>query len=484
MTRRDPFETGSSSGDIGVVRRQFGFIVFVQVARFLLYLGTSVALPFFIDPASFGLLLLVSVPISLAQLFGDFGIAESLVRARTLDSELASLLFWIALGLGLVSATVVIGSVPLFEAWYETEGLFSLSVAFSVLLLLRIAGSQYRALLRRQLRLKAMNWLELGTSLVTNSATILLALLGVGVISVPIGLAAGAMCELIGFAIITWWVPGRPAKLSGAGSSLRFGVGLSVSGALLFGGVAVSNLLLGRFIPEAQLGLFERATAMTRGVIDRLQSIGSRLLYPLLSRCLHSHGETGRIGRPLLSAAFVIWTPAVVLAAVAMGPVLRSIYGSEWEDLGRMVSLLTLSFAVWLPGQVLFQSLLAHGRTRYLVLVNGARFILWCIAAAISAQLGSVLLFVVCTSALNLVMGCWNLWVIRRLVRWEKEWSALEAGFATIGAALPAGLFLLAGFLSLHLGIGLLAGVVSLAGMVVFWVRSPRSAEFRSLFAS
>ena len=93
------FDDIDVSSDMSEVRRQVGFVAAVQVVRLVLYAATNAVLPFLIPPAAFGLLVLVSVPVAVATLFGDFGIGESIVRTKKLTRELASLLFWIALGL-------------------------------------------------------------------------------------------------------------------------------------------------------------------------------------------------------------------------------------------------------------------------------------------------------------------------------------------------------------------------------------------------
>lgn len=478
------FDDIDVSSDMSEVRRQVGFVAAVQVVRLVLYAATNAVLPFLIPPAAFGLLVLVSVPVAVATLFGDFGIGESIVRTKKLTRELASLLFWIALGLALLSAGFIVGTVPLFEAWYETDGLLGISIAFSVLVLLRVLGNQYRALLRRQLRLRSMNKIELVTSISSNSATLSLAFLGVGVVSLPIGMAFGAAVDLLGCMIATAWIPGRPAPLSSGRAALRFGAGLGLSGAIHVCGIALANLLLGRYMAEDQLGLFDRAQALTRGVIERIQSIGGRVIYPLLARRHSGEGETESVGRPLFNAALATWTPAVLLVAVVIGPIVEHLYGPGWGDLGRMIAWLVAGFALWLPGLVLTQAILAHGRTRWLLAVNALQLVVRTGAAVTAILLEGMLPFAIFLAALSFGLEVWKVVWIPSMIRWKIRTGRPNAVRTGVVASLPALMFVLPTALGLPHAVGILAGIVCLALIVWSWVRSPRSAEVRSLLAS
>ncbi len=479
LNSRSPFDTVDSTGDVGSVRRQFKYVVAVQGVRFFIYSGTQALLPILIDPKSFALILMVSVPISLANLFGDFGVSEGLVRAKTLTRELASLLFWIALAIAVVAATIAIVTVPIFEAWYETTGLLSITACFAAVMVVKSAAAQYHAMLRRQLRIKAISGLEMTASVLSNGTTLTMAVLGFGVVAIPLGFLAGGLFEIVAAAFLVGWLPGRAAPLKAAKDVLKFGIGLSASGALHFGTTALVNLTLGRYIPGASLGIFERAQSLTFGVVDRIKSVSSRVFYPVLARRYADRGTTEELAVPIVKACFLLWMPPVALAAAMVIPITREIYGEEWAGLGLLMVYLLAAMGLWLPDQVVFQSLLAHGKTKYLVKLNAVGLILKASVVVVAAWQQSIALFAMLFAIVTLGLAVWNLFFIPRLIGWKRcrlMGSALGGLLFSMG---PVFLFTLLLWCALPLQASVPIAMLVLGGMLVWILRGPQATELR-----
>ena len=164
--KSSPFGEVASAGDVSLARKQIGFVVGGAVTRFFCFLLGSIVLTKLIAPDDFARLIYIGVPLSLANLFGYFGLGDGAIRLKRVDSRIASLFLWISFFAAFVSSLLFLASIPLFELWfYETE-LMDLGLAFAAVVLVQGFQGQYRALLRRQMRLKLLSTSDVVTSVI------------------------------------------------------------------------------------------------------------------------------------------------------------------------------------------------------------------------------------------------------------------------------------------------------------------------------
>ena len=216
---RDPFDGIDSSGDLVRAGRMGPFVVGSALTRFGLYAASSYLLTLLIAPEEFGRLLQVAVPVALVALFGDFGLGDGVVRLKEVDAKLSSLFLYLNLGFAMVVAALLLLIIPAFEAWFDGVYLMDLGQVMAANLVVTGVSSQYKALVRRQMRFKALSGVEVATSVSSNLIPLGLAVSGVGVIAIPLGRLGASLAELVLMVMLTRWIPGIPARLSKARST-------------------------------------------------------------------------------------------------------------------------------------------------------------------------------------------------------------------------------------------------------------------------
>jgi O-antigen/teichoic acid export membrane protein len=362
-----------------------GFVIGGAVIRFSCFLLGSIVLTKLIAPEDFARLIYIGVPLSLASLFGDFGLGEGAIRLKRVDSRIASLFLWISLSAAFVCALVFLAFIPLFELWFHGTELMDLGLAFAAVVLVQGFQGQYRALLRRQMRLKLLSTSDVVTSVIANGISVTLAFFGFGVIAIPLGRLAALVCELIIFVGATGWIPGRMAKLSETSGTLGFGFKLAASGFFHFGMSSISAFVLGRMFPEELLGYLERANTMAHGVTDRLRQVVSRVMFPLLSRSQHGPRlqfedlatSTHRILARLTILPSLLLVPFVPHAVLA-------IFGEEWVPMGSYLGWIIFGVAMAIPSWVAVMALLSAGGSGTLLKINIGIFVLRMLVLAIT----------------------------------------------------------------------------------------------------
>ncbi len=389
ILRQNPFTQIDASGDSRSASRQLPLILGCQAFRLPVFGLTAYVLTRLIEPQEFGRLLMVGVPVALVNLFGDFGLGDGVVRSKEIDAPLASFFFWTNLAVGLAASAMLIVLLPVFEEWFGGVRLFGLGLSFVVVIVLGSAIAQYRALLRRQLRLATLSLSEVGVTIAASSSSVIAAAADLGALAVPIGRGVGLVLELVFLVHLSGWLPGRISAFSRARPVLAFGWRLALSGVFHFGVTAAANLVLGRYFSTESLGLVERATELSRGVLARFDHVIRRVTYPLLARRAQADAEGGRkLASRMVRASIFVWVvPGCVLAGL-MPSLVQVLLGAEWQGLGEFLGWGWIGLSLWLPLSMATAMLLANGHSGLLVYTNAALFIFQMVIVALGVTFG------------------------------------------------------------------------------------------------
>src|SRR5262249_528516 len=132
-------------------------------------------------------------------------------------------LFWINLGASLLSGLVLAGLAPAIAWFYHNPRLLGIAFFLSATFVISGTTVQHQALLKRQMRFKAIALIDVGSMVVGILVAILMALAGFGYWSL---VASSLAVEMAGF-LLTWsisrWRPQLPSRQSGIGPLVSFG---------------------------------------------------------------------------------------------------------------------------------------------------------------------------------------------------------------------------------------------------------------------
>ena len=157
-------------------------------------------------------------------------------------------------------------------------------LVFSTAFLIAGFRVQHLALLKRQMRFKAIAIIEVGSMATGVLVGVIMALLRYGYWSL-VGLSLSA--EIAGFlltGLVSRWRPQLPTRHSGIGPLVSFGVHRTASDFIISLARGSDSLLIGRFYGPAALGLYTRAGALLIRPLELFLSPINAVFIPTLSR--------------------------------------------------------------------------------------------------------------------------------------------------------------------------------------------------------
>jgi PST family polysaccharide transporter len=314
-----------------------------QGLKFGLSLASTVILSRLLLPHDFGLLAMVTSLMNLLRIFKDAGLSAATIQEERITQAQVSNLFWVNVAVSGALSLILAGSAPIVSWFYREPQLVGITLWLAVTFLLSGSTVQHQALLRRQMRFKAIACIEVGSitaGLVTGA---LMALLGRGYWSlVGMNLAV----EGTGF-LLTWvissWRPQLPKKNSGTRPLLKFGVSMTAGSALYTFSRGTDSLLLGRYYGADAVGLYTRAMALLMRPLEQLLSPVGAVFMPTLARLRTEPERYRRVFMQVYETMALVGLPSMALLLALSRPITLFLLGPKWESAAIIFSGFTLS---------------------------------------------------------------------------------------------------------------------------------------------
>lgn len=320
------------------VRWSGGAHVLKQVLRF----GIGIVLVRLLSPEPFGVIGMAAVVTGFMSLVSNLGFGPALVQREDLREGHVTGVFWASLGLGVLLAVLAVASAPIVSGFFGEPAVEPVLASLSAVFVLGAVTAAPKSLLQRQMDFESLAKLEIPALVIGGAAAIGLAWAGAGVWSLVTRRLATPVLEA---ALVWGFVAWRP--------SLRFptqavrelaGYSLNLTGFNLVNYWArrADDLLIGRIMGSASLGLYNRAYQLMLLPISQIIGAISRVIFPALSSL---QGDLARMRRMYLRVVRVVSMiafPIMAGLAVLTDAFVIGVLGEQWTGAIRVIRILCL----------------------------------------------------------------------------------------------------------------------------------------------
>ena len=335
--------------DIGRRSRRGGAVLLgAQMVRVLGQMATLVVLARLLPPQAFGLLAMVAAIGLVLDLIKEFGLSSATIQRSDITHAQVSALFWINAGVGAVLAALLFVTAPLIADFYREPELEGIARWLALGFVASGLTVQHWALLRRQMRFKAIAGMETTADLASFAAAIALAWHGAGYWALVVQRLIPPILLLLASWAICRWRPSRPGRAAGVRALLGFGA--SVTGSQLSTAFArsVDQILIGWLWGPAVLGLYERTTRLLLVPINTINAPVYAAAMPALSRLVDDPARYRSMFCQVMQKLGLLTMPLFALAAVTADWVVDILFGPAWHQAIPLVALFSVS-ATFLP---------------------------------------------------------------------------------------------------------------------------------------
>lgn len=359
-----------------------------RYAGLLLSIVSSMVVARLLNPAEIGVFSVAMVMLSFISVLRDFGAGQYLVQEKELTTERIRATWTVQLGLGFTFALVVLAAAVPASHFYAEPRLRDIMVVLSLNFAVSPFGSLTYAWLMREMDFRSLALMRFTGSLTGACVCIGMAWQGWG----PISLAAGSLAATVANAVVAIyfrpasfpWIPG----LTDVRRVLSFGGKLSATTVINTLGNSVPELVLGKVQGMVMVGLYSRgnglASMFNRLILDATHSVAM----PLFSKASREGHDLAPIFIKATSYVTVIgWSFFGVMIVLAQ-PVMRLLYGDQWDGAVPVTRLVAAAMAIGLPVAFCSTMLMASGQMGTLLRITLCTVLQYAACVGVGAALG------------------------------------------------------------------------------------------------
>lgn len=465
------------------VRRSLAWAFSGQIIAFVVQFAGSVAIARLLSPGEIGIYAIAMAALGLIQVFTTFGIAAYIVREVELAPETLDAAFTVnavlAVGLTLALTGLSFAAGPVLGD--ARAGSVLRIVAASNLF--GILSFRPAAMLQRDMEFKLLSIITMMSGIVQTLGTVLFAALGASYRSPAYAsFLAAATSTTLTLLLGRRHISFRPAR-TGWRPITSFGLQMmSVSGVATITG-KLSDLILGRVLGVAALGLYARASNLSNMIFDNLYGTATRVIFVQLSKDYRDGGAwriTYLRGFAMITA--FMW-PLLTGLAVLSRPAVLLLYGTRWLPAAWPLSALMIAQVIGVGFGMNWELFVLRGETGRQARYEVTRLVLGVPLFALGC------LFGILTAALAKIVDATIGWVVyyphvQRLAETRSSDIPMvyrDSGALTLVAVLPSLMLMITYGWSPQVPLALVGGAVMLGVTLWFalilWLRHPLRDE-------
>lgn len=364
-----------------------------QWVKFLIQFTSIAVLARVLSPDDFGKMAMVMAVVGAATVIGDFGLSLASVQASEISENQRSNLFWINTAIGLLLTVLVFAAAPLFDRFYDVDGLSDIVRAVSVIFVLNGVTVQLRADLTRNLKFVKLTVTEIAAQGIALAVTIPLALLHYGVWSLVAQQIIVSAVLLGSSAMLLRWIPNLPTRRADMRSLLSFGTNTMLTQLVTYSSANADSVALGKLHGSTEVGVYDRAYQLFKIPIAQLATPMTRVALPVLSRITDPALYMAYLVRAQTVLCYVMLGAFAYAAAVAY-PLMDLVLGSGWDAAAPIFRILSVGGAFQALSYIYYWVFLSTGRVdmhlRYSLLGRGLMIVAVCVGA-IFGSLGTAI---------------------------------------------------------------------------------------------
>jgi PST family polysaccharide transporter len=297
-----------------------------------------------LTPAEFGLMGAAAVVIAFSQIVSRIGVGPALIQRQELEPTHLRVGVTISVTLGLLLGASVWFGAPAIAAFYRMPEVEPVLRGVAFLFPLDGLNTVARSILSRGLRFRDYVALDLGSYVLGYACVgVFLAWRGYGVWALVIANLAQVALRTVAMYLATMH-PLRPSlDMRASRDLLGFGLGHSIAQIGTVLSQQGDNLVVGRWLGPAALGIYGRAYTLMVMPASAFGRIVNRVLFPVMSQVQDAPGRMANGYERALAVVALVSLPISALLWVVAPEFIGVLLGPAWSDVVIPFRLFTIS---------------------------------------------------------------------------------------------------------------------------------------------
>lgn len=313
-----------------------------QLVTQLVFIWFGIYLARLLGPEAYGLVGMITVFSGFANLFVDFGFSSAIIYDQNLTERKVSSVFWFNLLLGSVIYALFYILSPFIAEFYNEPKLVLLTRVVTISLLVNSVAGIPNTLLSKKIDFKLTVIATWVATFFSYGGAFWMAYNDWGVWSLVF---QGVVSSIINL-IFVWWIAKWKPQFCFSWEDIKsmFSYGSSIVGTNLLGYVTrnFDNLLIGKFLGNASLGVYTRSYNLMTLPITNVTSVFSKVLFPAFSLIQHDKEKIAFHYLKVIKIIALVTFPLMVGMFTVAEEFVILILGEQWIKAVPIIKMLSI----------------------------------------------------------------------------------------------------------------------------------------------
>lgn len=333
----------------------------------------SIVLARILSPEDYGQIALITVFITIMQVFVDSGLGLALIQKKDADELDFSSVFYFNFAVCLILYGVMFIAAPHIAEFYKDTSLTPIVRVISLTIVISGVKGIQQSYVSRNMLFKLFFFSTLG-------GTIFSAFLGIGLAYVGFGVWAIVAQQLSNTAIdtlILWinvkWRPKKMFSWNRLKSLLSFGWKMLVSSLLDTVYNNIRSLIIGRMYSSADLAYYNQGKQFPHTIVNNINSSIDSVLLPSMSSAQDDSTRVKAMTRRSIKTSTYIMAPMMMGLAFCAKPIVQLVLTDKWLPCVPFLRIFCITYMFYPIHTANLNAIKAMGRSDYFLKLEIAK---------------------------------------------------------------------------------------------------------------
>ncbi|WP_082500626.1 lipopolysaccharide biosynthesis protein [Agreia sp. Leaf244] len=312
-----------------------------QGIKLVLMLASTIVLARLLSPSDYGIIAMVVAIVGVGEIFRDFGLSMSALRAKELSQQQQSNLLWINVGVGAILTILFFFLAVPISLFYGRPELVGIVHVLSMTFVVNGISTQFRVRINRELRFVALAVADIVPYALAFAAALGLALYQGTYWALVAQQLVVSVAGLALAVIFARWMPGLPGRAE-MGGLIKFGMSFAATQLVSYATRNVDSIAIGRVWGAASLGMYDRAYQLLVMPLTQINTPLSRVAIPVLSRISDEQEKFVRYLRQAQLIALYVTASLFTVVAAIGEQIVVWVLGAQWQEAGQILQVLAI----------------------------------------------------------------------------------------------------------------------------------------------
>ncbi len=290
----------------------------------------SIVLARILSPNEYGVIALVTVFLSIFQVFVDSGMGNALIQKKDADDLDFSTIFFFNIFMCVLVYVITFFGAPFIARYYENDILTPVVRVLGITILISGVKNVQQAYVSKKMIFKKFFYSTLAGTLLAGVVGIVLAYLGYGVWALVAQNLVNTAVDTLFLWVTVKWRPHWKFSFSRLKTMYSFGWKLLVSSLLNTVYNDIRQLIIGKVYTASDLAYYNRGKTLPHYIVNNINASINSVLLPVMAGAQDNEDRLKKMTRrSIMTSSFIMWP--IMFGLMAVGETLiRVLLTDKW----------------------------------------------------------------------------------------------------------------------------------------------------------